>query len=85
MQSRSIVKPLNIICNSTSRLLMCLVLLPIHLLYLEAFEKTLHRGIVVTIATTTHALHKSIFRQTLMKCKAGVLTASITMEHKPFK
>ena len=32
---------------------MRLVVLPIHHLHLEAFVKTLHRGIVITIATTT--------------------------------
>ena len=59
MQANRIVKPIDIIRYGPNRLLMRSISMVVDFFHLETLEKTLHRGVVISIAFPAHALQEA--------------------------
>ena len=80
MQSFWIVEALNVIVGGAHRMFVCFVIFVVNLLDFEAFEKTLHRRIVVTVSFAAHALQKTTIVKSFPKRVAGELRAAIRVD-----
>ena len=81
MQSFWIVEALSVIVGGARRMLVCFVFFMVNLFDFEAFEKALHRRIVVTVSSfPAHALQKTTIVKSFSKRVAGELRAAIRVD-----
>ena len=79
MPSDRVVEALDIVEYVGACCILSLVVLMMHLLFLQTRPETLHRRVVVAVATTTHRrLHAKLFEQGSIRA-AGVLTATVAV------
>jgi len=85
MKSLAVIDVVNELAQIARRLLEGLILLEIHLLWFERFEKTFRFGIVIGVAFGRHTDPNSQFLQALGVGKAGILDSAIRMVNEPWE
>ena len=76
-----IVKVLDEFRSTACGVLVRFVLFVSNFLGLVAFEKRFHRGVVVAVPSTAHALNQLMLTQLLAECTAGVLRSAIAVDN----
>lgn len=78
-----IVKGFDVVKGAVPGLCSCLKGLSINAFPFEAMKETFHRGIIVTVSSSTHAAYQAFLLQKRLVALTGVRTATIGVMEQP--